>query len=197
MDGGYNPKQSWSGAITQYNLWDFPMEDYDVENLATCRADVFGNIVRWDKPYWIERNVTTEFRPTFELCSNAEDEEGPQFFLFPEEFDFFFYNSFCQNLGGEIPTDDNEEGFHELMDTLEDIVIGDIHEKCMHASGNLIVWVGATDEWDEGVWVDPTSREPLTFDGFWEPGQPNGGTYANCARTYIDRRWQDEPCDSK
>lgn len=44
--GGYNPKQSWSGAITQFNLWDFAMEEYDVENLAECRSDAFGNVVR-------------------------------------------------------------------------------------------------------------------------------------------------------
>ena len=156
-----------------------------------------GNIVRWDKEFWLERNVSTELRPTFELCSSEEDEEGIQYFLFPEEFDFFFYNSFCQNLGGRIPSSDNEEGFHELMDSLEDIVVGDIHEKCMHASGNLIVWVGATDEWEEGIWMDSTSREPLKFDGFWTAGQPNDGEYSNCARTYLDRRWTDEPCDSK
>ena len=44
--GGYNPKQSWSGAITQFNVWDFPMEEYDVENFAECRSDAFGNVFR-------------------------------------------------------------------------------------------------------------------------------------------------------
>ena len=29
--GGYDPKQSWSGAITQFNLWDFSMEEYHIE----------------------------------------------------------------------------------------------------------------------------------------------------------------------
>ena len=27
------------------------------------------------------------------------------------------------------------------MDVIEDLVEGDIHEKCMHASGNIVVWV--------------------------------------------------------
>ena len=44
--GGYNSKQSWSGAITQVNLWDFPMEEYDVQNIAECRSDAFGNVIR-------------------------------------------------------------------------------------------------------------------------------------------------------
>ena len=84
LDGGYNLKQSWSGLITQYNLWDFAIEDYDIANMAECRADVFGNIVRWDKDFWMERNVETSIQPTFQLCDNAEDMAGPSFFLFPE-----------------------------------------------------------------------------------------------------------------
>ena len=60
--GGYNPRQSWSGAITQvnrfskYNLsqfslikvnvWDFSIEKWDIENIAKCRSDAFGNVIR-------------------------------------------------------------------------------------------------------------------------------------------------------
>ena len=29
--GGYDPRQTWSGAVTQLNIWDFPMEEYHVE----------------------------------------------------------------------------------------------------------------------------------------------------------------------
>ena len=46
LDGGYNKKQSWSGLVTQHNLWDFSIEDFDIENFAECRSDAFGNIVR-------------------------------------------------------------------------------------------------------------------------------------------------------
>ena len=34
------------------------------------------------------------------------------------------------------------------MDQLENIVVPEIHEKCLHASGALMVWVGATDEYN-------------------------------------------------
>ena len=89
------------------------------------------------------------------------------------------------------------EHFHELMDTVEDLVDGDIHEKCLHASGSVLSWVGATDLWQESVWVNPYTREPLAFDGFWASGQPSGGTAQNCATTHMDRRWKDDYCDSK
>ena len=48
----------------------------------------------------------------------------------------------------------------------------------------------------EGVWADSTTKEPLQWDGLWMTAQPNGGTYANCARTYLDREWNDETCES-
>ena len=38
LDGGYKKRQSWSGAVTQYNVWDFVIEDYDIKNLAECRS---------------------------------------------------------------------------------------------------------------------------------------------------------------
>ena len=127
------------------------------------------------------------------------------YFLFPEEFNFNFYNAFCQNLGGRIPGSDSQEGFHEVMDQLENIVVPEIHEKCLHASGALMVWVGVTDAYNvnirqtlgvivgrsnicqEGVWVDSTTLDALAWEGLWMSGQPNGGTYANCARTHLDR----------
>ena len=37
MGGDFNPRQSWSGEITQFNVWDFPLEEWMVENAAECR----------------------------------------------------------------------------------------------------------------------------------------------------------------
>ena len=39
-------RQSFSGYITQFNIWDFALEDFQVENMATCRSDNWGNIVQ-------------------------------------------------------------------------------------------------------------------------------------------------------
>ena len=40
MGGDFNPRQSWSGEITQFNVWDFPLEEWMVENAAECRLVV-------------------------------------------------------------------------------------------------------------------------------------------------------------
>ena len=45
--------QSWSGSLTQMNLWDFSIEKWDIENIAECRSDVFGNVVKVKKTKFI------------------------------------------------------------------------------------------------------------------------------------------------
>ena len=94
-------------------------------------------MLRWDQDAWLVRNVKTEMRPIFELCSNP-DPTAVSYFLFPEEFDFNFYNPFCQNLGGRVPMATSEENFHEVMDSLENIVKPDIHEKVIKSDFNRI-----------------------------------------------------------
>ena len=89
---------------------------------------------------------------------------------------------------------ETDEKYHEIMDAAEALVDRDIHEKCVHPSGNLIIWAGPTDEWEEDVWVNPYTKEPVDA-AFWTAGQPNGARGENCARTYLDRRWQDTSCD--
>ncbi|XP_023331567.1 uncharacterized protein LOC111703755 [Eurytemora carolleeae] len=190
--GGYDPRQTWSGAVTQLNIWDFPMEEYHVENLAKCRSDAYGNVVRWDEAYWILGSVDVSKVQQYELCADSRTDSS--FFLFPDPFDFKFYNSFCKSLGGEIPFPTSEDNFQEIMDTTENLVSGEIHERCMHASGNVIVWLGITDEYSEGLWVSSFTGEELSFPGYWEVGRPLKSDRDNCARTFVDRRWADVEC---
>ena len=37
-------RQSFSGYITQFNLWEFALEDYAIENIAQCRSDNWGSV---------------------------------------------------------------------------------------------------------------------------------------------------------
>ena len=57
MGGGFNPRQSWSGEITQFNVWDFPLEEWMVENAAECRSDILGNVMKWQADLWIPNEV--------------------------------------------------------------------------------------------------------------------------------------------
>jgi len=194
LGGDFNPRQSWSGLISQFNIWNGALEDYFIENAAECRSDLLGNVMTWKaENYFLgAKGVKMKTMPLFELCGEA-DEMATKYFLFPMKFEYFFYTAWCKNQGGEIVVPMTDEGFHEVMDIAEGLVDKDIHEKCMHASGSLIIWGGMTDEWEEGNWVSPYTKETSTA-AFWETGSPNGGPAENCVRTYLDRRWKDVDC---
>jgi len=197
LGGGFDRRQSFSGYITQFNVWDFSLEDYAIENIAQCRSDNWGNVFASKLENFIlgPEYMETTTMPLFELCESS-DSEDKKYFMFNDVWSYGFYKSWCFNMGGSIALPESEEHFHTQMDIAEGLV-EEIHEKCVHSSGSLIYWMGYTDQFEEGIWMNPYSKEPMTFEGNWDAGNPNGGPAENCARTYIDRKWQDKDCSER
>ena len=52
LGGDFNARQSWSGKLSQFNIWNWPLEDYFIENAAECRSDLLGNMVEWNTGNW-------------------------------------------------------------------------------------------------------------------------------------------------
>jgi len=195
--GGFDRRQSFSGYMTQFNVWDFALEDYAIENIAQCRSDNWGNVFA-SKLESFDLGpgfITTTTMPLFQLCESSESEDK-KYFMFNDVWSYGFYKSWCYNMGGSIALPESSEHFHTQMDIAENLV-QEQHEKCVHSSGSLMYWIGYTDQYEEGVWMNPYSKEPIAFEGNWEPGNPNGGAAENCARTYIDRKWQDKDCSER
>ena len=36
----------------------------------------------------------------------------------------------------------SDENYHELMDVVGSLINPEIHENCMHSSGDIIIWLG-------------------------------------------------------
>ena len=66
--------------------------------------------------------------PLFQLCGGSEDQKE-QYFLFPNVFDFWFYKSWCYNMGGSVAVADTDEMYHGQMDIAESLVDPQTHEK--------------------------------------------------------------------
>lgn len=193
--GGFQLTQSWSGLISQFNWWDFPLEDFFIENVAECRSDLLGNVQKWKEEMWTLNKVVLKKVPLFELCGSPDPAEQ-EYFLFPLPYEHHFYTAWCLNQGGKIISPTNDENYHALMDTAENLVNREIHEKCLLASGSLNIWNGLTDQWEEDLWVNPYSKEP-TEASFWQVGQEFGNPSENCAKTGDDRKWQVTNCNEK
>ena len=58
LGGAFNIRQSWSGQISQFNVWNWALEDYFIENAAECRSDLLGNVQIWKKENWFLGTVS-------------------------------------------------------------------------------------------------------------------------------------------
>ena len=114
------------------------------------------------------------------------------------------------NQGGEIATPTSADEYQKQLDIADRLIVPDLHEKCVKAGGSIIIWMGYNDMELEGEysshhvlsqsntesldeWRNPYSQDPITWEGAWKPGQPNGGSLENCIRTE-DRLWADRSC---
>ena len=70
--------------------------------------------------------------------------------MFNEKWNFLFYKSWCYNMGGSIILPESNEEFQTHLDITSKLILPELHEKCVDASGNIIMWVGYTDEDMEG-----------------------------------------------
>ena len=52
IGGEFIARQAWSGKMSQFNIWNWPLEDFYIENAAECRSDLVGNMVSWRKEDW-------------------------------------------------------------------------------------------------------------------------------------------------
>ena len=76
LGGDFNDRQSWSGVISQFNIWNWALEDYFIENAAECRSDLLGNIQIWLKDRWFlgkGRIISKQFKYTFLYSGNNEN----------------------------------------------------------------------------------------------------------------------------
>ena len=54
------------------NLWSFALEEWDIENMAECRSDAFGDVIRWDEPYWVQvLSSVTKSHPLLSMLCRA------------------------------------------------------------------------------------------------------------------------------
>ena len=53
-------------------------------------------------------------------------------------------------MGGSIILPESNEEFQTHLDITSKLILPELHEKCVDASGNIIMWVGYTDEDMEG-----------------------------------------------
>lgn len=154
----------------QVNVWDYPLNQDVVEEIAACRADSQGNYIAWEAG-WTLNNITDYDVPLSHFCNTTED---TIYFWFPNRpRDFAFY--ICEALGSHLP----------LPTTMEEVNFWfglsakTWPNETAYCKGDF--WTSLIDIEEDGKWVTHYNNAPALAPA-WKDGEPNGIFYENCAK---------------
>nr|XP_053636992.1 uncharacterized protein LOC128692043 [Cherax quadricarinatus] len=181
VGGGFDKTQIFRGHITQVNIWNRKISDQDILDIATCRIYGEGNVFSSDVDIMEEVGTTLEFMPLDKLCEPESD-----FFIIPMMLNIYEGRKACYRLGYGLYSPTTAAKSRELYNSSLQFL-----DSCTNTYN---MWIGVTDEEQEGVWRRNSDNTILT-DLAWENGQPDGQRIQNCVyMSVFSGLWSDEDC---
>ncbi|XP_066961634.1 uncharacterized protein [Macrobrachium rosenbergii] len=158
IDGGYQALQSFSGAITGFNLYSRPLSATEVSRLFLCSPEVEeGDLVAWSKAEWeISGPVDVEDIAQEDYCLR----NNFRFVVFAKRRTYDEARRLCRNLKSTVALPRSPEENSLLYYASEPF-----SEVCQpHNHASAFMWLGATRN-DEGGWSDDKGN-PLAYNNF-------------------------------
>ncbi|XP_064120498.1 uncharacterized protein LOC135225168 isoform X2 [Macrobrachium nipponense] len=167
IDGGYQALQSFSGAITGFNLYSRPLSATEVSRLSLCSADAEeGDLVAWSKAEWeISGPVDVEDIAKEDYCLR----NNFKFVVFAKRRTYEDARRLCRSLKSSVALPRTPEENSLLYFASEPF-----SEVCQpHNHATVFFWLGATRN-KEGGWSDDKGNL-LAYNNF------QGHPVFNCA----------------
>ncbi|XP_037783103.1 uncharacterized protein LOC119579386 [Penaeus monodon] len=178
--GSWDKENSFSGQLTQVNIWSRALSPREVVAIADCENVPEGDIVSWSGPWGKHGDVQETEESIVELC---EDAAATDYFYFNEVTASSAF-SICHGLGGSVPIPKTEKEYQ---------VIQNVVEKYRHNSSCENFWVGITDHEQEGIWMEPLHNQHVH--PIWSMAEPDGDKLENCAVASSPSGFSDSRCD--
>ncbi|XP_053641290.2 uncharacterized protein [Cherax quadricarinatus] len=172
---GYTKTRSFSGQLTQAGVWSRCLSHTEVSQLASCGPDPPGIAIPWNHE-WILNNATFVEVPENEVCEKKSKSSYIKFLPMTYEN----ARRACTGLGGYLPVPQSLEHANELIRIM------------LEPPKITIIWIGATDEQEEGVYTNVHTGEELQWFK-WGSNDPNGLKWQNCLELDTDFM-HDYPC---
>ena len=100
LGGGFQRFQSFSGQVTEMNIWDYVIDDGNIKRMAECRGDFStfkGNILFWNPLNWtINGAVNTSNIKYEDLCNEPAEKN---FIIIPQQQSIRISRKICEKLG--------------------------------------------------------------------------------------------------
>lgn len=169
--------------MTLVQLWRKPLSDTDIQKLAACNLNTERDVLDWESAPWVlEGSAKWEELPISDLCRPP----SPPTLIFPEVRTVPVTIELCSVVGGSLPVPKNALQNDMLM-----ALVGEHVSSCGSRAG---LWLGATDEEEEGIWRSLATNNILTYTPF-TTRQPDGETNENCLLLDYSRDgWSDWSC---
>ncbi|XP_076046337.1 uncharacterized protein LOC143028315 [Oratosquilla oratoria] len=174
--------KSFSGDISQVNVWDYLLDTKVIKELAECQKDLTGNFINWEAG-WILTKATSYDVPLEHFCQR---DIGELYFWFPiVPMATAYY--LCEALGSHLPLPVSQEEIDTWYALAKKTYPEDAY--CKHD-----FWSSINDRREEGVYVTHYNNE-IDKTAFWKDGEPNGLNYENCAKVEFNGH-ADIDCDT-
>ena len=167
--------ESFSGELSQINVWDRVLAPGDVSSMANCKSDIQGNYISWDAGWNIINAETLDVS----LSHFCEQETGSVYLWFPD-VPSVTSNYLCESLGTHLPLPRSLSEADGWLERAKDT--WGTETRC---SMELIV--AMNDVRRDGVWQRPYDRAVVNPKAVaWKDGEPNGLIYENCAQIELE-----------
>ncbi|XP_071538474.1 uncharacterized protein [Panulirus ornatus] len=166
VSGAYDVGQVFQGLMTQVNIWNRTLSPKEIAEQASCTLSSLGNIFSTDRDdvelFGVRESLV---RPEM-FC-----EKEVEYVIFPER-DYLQESALrCGRVGYKVyspRTREDNEILHNASLMFTNTCLSNYH-----------LWVGATDEAEEGVWTS-FADGAIIQDPPFDLSEPNGGTQENC-----------------
>ncbi|XP_042204129.1 uncharacterized protein LOC121853819 [Homarus americanus] len=180
---GFDKYQVLHGDYAQLNVWDRALNTSEVADLANCRTPGRGNIFNMDTANWEVFGDVQETLVDLQYFCRSE----PFYDILPEERSFRPTQELCELLNTTMPVPQSHEDSTSILQELAPFL------NVCSAGSTWKVWLGISDELQEGVYLNVNTGRPITFQDFFPP-YPIGGKLNSCVILMEDGTWVDNKC---
>ncbi|KAA0185655.1 hypothetical protein HAZT_HAZT010833 [Hyalella azteca] len=166
LGGGFNADESFHGKMALLNIWNYSIDPKQMKDMRECRSIGNGNVFSLQKDAIDKFEVLESYVPLTEFCSVEN-----KYWVLNGPNTFYESGRICDAFGGFLFTPNTQKALTQLYD---------LTSASNYACNSLTVYVGITDEEEEGTWRN-TKDGTIFEENLFLNGEPNDGRDYNCA----------------
>ncbi|XP_071530506.1 uncharacterized protein [Panulirus ornatus] len=183
LGGSFDRHQVFRGDLTQVSLWNQELTAAQVRAMAACLDPGRGNVFSTDTADLEVVGAQDSWQDLSTLCQRHQHNV-----VFPEERNLQESRGLCHRLNASlvVPASDfDNERLRTHLALFEDVCV---------PTASWKLWLGITDELEDGVWRDFDTSERV---GYLHFSPVNAGSSYICASMKADGFWDGDRCTSK